>query len=133
MDVDEAGLEHIRTWAAVFGPAQRAVHDHMRRFGRYDDIDAAERCGPQARQFTVAARLLHIVSEAAESFEAVRDPATSLDRQRRPADDPLGGELADIILHTVDLAEDLGIDLGEAIGVKMDQMEAYARRPRLRF
>jgi NTP pyrophosphatase (non-canonical NTP hydrolase) len=130
---DETALDRVRAFAKTLGPAQRVIHEHKRRFGLYDNVDAVEQMSPQARPFTVAARLMHIVSELAEAFEEVRNPATSLDRTPRPSDDALAGELADAVLHLMDLAEDLGVDLGNTITAKLDQGDRYAMRPHRRL
>jgi len=57
----------------------------------------------------VPAVLCLIHSEISEALECYRD------------DKPLGGELADIIIRTLDLSAKLDIDIGREIGSKMEK------------
>ena len=68
----------------------------------------------------IGSKLMLIVCEVAEAMECLRD----LDMDLRYGEDgkPEGfvSELADIVIRTFDTAEALGINLGEAIRIKMD-------------
>ena len=126
---DEAALDTARAFTESLGSAQKVFHDHARRFGLYADSDAVERAAPTALAFTASTRLMHVVSELAEAFEEIRNLGDDLDHGPRDADHPLASELADAMLHLMDLAADLGIDLGAAIAIKLSQAAVYARRP----
>lgn len=74
-----------------------------------------------ASNTVIPAKLMLIVSEAAEALEEFRDPKNDLmmwtDRAtRKPCG--FGIELADVIIRVLDLAEWLHIDMGEMITIK---------------
>lgn len=80
--------------------------------------------GPDDRGFhdMVAGKLMLIVSEAAEALEDLRDPKKRVgDLLMYTTGKPYGfpSELADIVIRVFDLAGYLGIDLDEAIRLKM--------------
>lgn len=70
----------------------------------------------------LGSKLMLVVTEVSEAMECLRD----LDMEMR-YDDARDGkpegwpsELADIVIRVVDLAEATGVDLGEAIRIKME-------------
>lgn len=118
----------IDAFAAALRPFQKAVHQWMRRYGRYDVIDELVKQSPAALPFVLAAQLAHIHSEAAEAFEEVRNMA--MGSQKPSETDPFAVELADILLALVDVAEYAGRDLGNALKVKVTNEQGKPHGPR---
>lgn len=75
-------------------------------------------------------KLMLIVTEVAEAMEAYRinDFDLYLDKTNGEKPEGMPAELADIIIRVADLAGHLGIDLDEAVRVKMQHNETRPYR-----
>ena len=86
-----------------------------------DAIGRAKRStrAPNVPPDGLAAKIMLIVTECAEAVECVRDG--KLDARTEYAGKPVGlpSELADIVIRVADLCGALGIDLDEAIRLKL--------------
>lgn len=125
-------LKDAHALAASMQPVQRAAHDYARRINLFSGAEAFS-ASPHGRQYVVGTKLALIQSEAAEALEEVRRESTDLSDRPRPPGDPLSAELADIVIRTMELAEDLGIDLGAAIAHKVGQTVGGHRHGGLHF
>jgi NTP pyrophosphatase (non-canonical NTP hydrolase) len=78
----------------------------------------------------VTAQLALVMTEASEAIECVRDgdyaPRVSTEKPGKP--EGLPSELADIVIRVGQLAHAMGIDLEEAIGVKMEHNAVRVHR-----
>lgn len=102
----------------------RECHESSKSKGWWD---GAPEQGDAGFPDMVAAKLMLIVSEAAEALEELRANPTILacehqDENGKPLG--FGPELADIVIRVFDLAEHLDIDLDQVIREKM----AYNKR-----
>jgi len=101
-----------------FRRAQRQAHENAARHG-FNDYTADMDAFP----FAVATKLALIHSEVSEALAEVRLPRRAI---RGEEASEFGGELADIVLRVMDLAEMCDIDLGKAIEEKF---ATYGTRP----
>lgn len=87
---------------------QKAVHDNSKAHGFWDDADGK----------SIPTKLMLIVSEAAEALECYRDGEMDLliDANGKPTGFP--SEIADVVIRCLDLAEHLGVNLGEVMEAK---------------
>jgi len=126
-------MHHIRELARALPDAQRSAHAYARSIGLFTGAKEVEKAHPSGRAYVVATKLALIHSEVTEALLEVRSRDTDLDLPVRPADDPLSAELADIMLRTLELAEDLGIDLGAALEAKAADTVGRYRHGGVRF
>ncbi|MFI5932041.1 hypothetical protein [Actinoplanes sp. NPDC051494] len=114
----ESTMDSITALAAVLPAAQRSAAAYARGIGLFSGTAEIAAAHPSGRAYVIATKLALIHSEAAEAVEEIRSRDTDLDLDPRPAGDPLSAELADIVLRTLELAEDLHVDLGAALVAK---------------
>ncbi len=129
----ENTMDNIRALAAVLPAAQHSAYGYARSIDLFSGADQIEAAHPAGRAYVVATKLALIHSEVTEALLEIRSRTTSLERQPRPADDPLSSELADIVLRTLELAEDLHIDLGAALLAKTADTVGRYRHGGVRF
>lgn len=126
-------MRHIRELARTLPGAQRSAHAYARSIGLFTGAEEVQKAHPSGRAYVVATKLALIHSEVTEALLEIRNRETDLDLPVRAADDPLSAELADIMLRTLELAEDLGIDLGAAIEAKAGDTVGRYRHGGVRF
>ena len=126
-------MRHIGELARALPAAQRSAHAYARRIDLFSGAEEVRRAHPSGRAYVVATKLALIHSEVTEALLEIRSRQTDLDLPTRTADDPLSSELADIVLRTLELAEDLGIDLGAAIAAKAADTVVRYRHGGVRF
>lgn len=126
-------MRHIRELARALPAAQRSAHAYARSIDLFSGADEVQRAHPSGRAYVIATKLALIHSEVTEALLEIRSRQTDLDLPTRAADDPLSSELADIMLRTLELAEDLGIDLGAAIAAKAGDTVGRYRHGGVRF
>ena len=105
----------LNDFAIVFALVQREAHRINVANGWWDDRRRLMTSGVNGAQANVVLACLALVtSEVAEAMEAVRkhDPATWSDADTK---DTLVRELAGTFVRIMDLAEELGLPLAEAI------------------
>lgn len=92
--------------------------------------DEATRERIRSATMTLGTKLMLIVTEVSEAMECVRDDDLVMryDEEKHGKPEGLPSELADIVIRVADLAGALGIDLEDAIKVKM----AFNKRRRHR-
>ena len=84
---------------------------------------------PTGRGGHVSLALAHAVKLGEEVGELQAEVLGALDYQRREkagrySRDTLGGELADVMVCVALLADTFGVDLAQAVGSKIEQLEA---------
>lgn len=132
-DAQAETMRHIGELARVLPGAQRSAHAYARGIDLFSGAEEVQRAHPTGRAYVVATKLALIHSEVTEALLEIRNRETDLDLPARTADDPLSSELADIMLRTLELAEDLGIDLGAAIEAKAADTVGRYRHGGVRF
>jgi NTP pyrophosphatase (non-canonical NTP hydrolase) len=90
---------------------------------------------PAGRGGDVSLALAHAVKLGEEVGELQAEVLGALEYQRsdkagRYSRDTLGGELADVLVCVALLADTFGVDLAQAVGSKIEHLEARNRRPR---
>lgn len=94
---------------------QHDAHKIAKDHGFWRGFDGGDN---QSRANTVLAKLMLIVTEAAEAAEDVREmTAGGVEADGKPIG--FGSELADIVIRVADLAEAVGIDLEAVVEAKM--------------
>jgi NTP pyrophosphatase (non-canonical NTP hydrolase) len=129
----ENTMAAIGALAALLPAAQRSARAYAKGIDLFSGAGEIEAAHPSGRAYVIATKLALIHSEVTEAVQEIRDRKTDLDLDPRPADDPLSAELADVILRTLELAEDLHVDLGAALRAKtLDTVSRY-RHDGVRF
>lgn len=132
-DAQAQTMHHVRELARVLPAAQRSAHAYARGIALFSGAPEVRQAHPSGRAYVVATKLALIHSEVTEALLEIRKRETDLDLPTRAPDDPLSSELADIMLRTLELAEDLGIDLGAAIEAKVADTVGRYRHGGVRF
>lgn len=130
-------MKAARDNALDIASVQARVHANARSKGWYDGLPS----DPTTDPHIIPARLMLIVSEVSEAMEEMRhagsdmetlsrvdmsEPIPTQPGKRKPVG--FASELADVVIRVLDLAAYLGIDMTEAIRVKMAFNETRIQR-----
>jgi NTP pyrophosphatase (non-canonical NTP hydrolase) len=105
------------------------AEDEIRRLAANFGFDPTVRGGHVSFALAQAVKLGEEVGELQAEVLGALEYQRS-DKAGRYSKDTLGGELADVMVCVALLADTFGVDLAQAVGSKIEQLEARNRRQR---
>jgi NTP pyrophosphatase (non-canonical NTP hydrolase) len=126
-------IGHILALAALLPAAQRSAYEYAASVDLFSGSAEITAAHPAGRAYLVATKIALIQSEASEALQEIRSEQTDLDPSARRPNDALSLELADIVIRVLELAEDLGVDLGGALVSKTRATLSHYRHGGMRF